>query len=91
MKMIEIFKFMYLTGYSVGAMYLVVQKIEIQRENAILVAIMPGTKEPKLTMNSFLHLLVEESKEFWSSVIIPCPSHPLKIYLYCTKVLSTQC
>lgn len=29
-------------------------------------------------MNSFLYPLVQELKEFWSGVIIPCPTHPLK-------------
>lgn len=44
----------------------------------ILVAIIPGPKEPKQTMNSFLYQLVQELKELWSGFIIHCPSHPLK-------------
>ena len=39
---------------------------------------MPGPREPQLTMNSFLHPLMQELKELWAGVIISCPSHPLK-------------
>lgn len=70
------------TEYSVGAIYLIIQNlpraVRYKRENIILVGLIPGPKEPKLTMNSYLKPLVEELKQLWSGVFIPCPSHPLK-------------
>ena len=80
--------------YSVGVIYLVVnnlpRQIRYRRENVIIVAIIPGQKEPKLTMNSFLQPLVDELQEFWSGVLVTCSKHPLKSLLiraaliYCT-------
>ena len=62
--------------------YLVVQNLHrsmrYKKENCILVGLIPGPKEPKLTTNSFLQPLVQELKELWQGVTIPCPSHPLK-------------
>lgn len=53
-----------------------------KRENVILIGLMPGPKEPQVTMNSFLQPLVQELNEFWTGVVISCPSHPLKnIYI----------
>ena len=73
---------MYCTGYSVGAIYLVVQnlprQIRYKMENIILVGVIPGPKEPKLTMNSYLYPLVQEMKEFWLGVSIPSQATPLK-------------
>ena len=57
------------TQYSVGAMYLTIQilsrEIRCKEENVILVGVLPGTSEPKLTMNSYLCPLVEEFKQGW--------------------------
>lgn len=39
---------------------------------------MPGPKESKYTINSFLQPMVQELKQLWSGVTIPCTSHPLK-------------
>lgn len=55
--------------YSVGAIYLTIQNLPREEcyklENILLVGIMPGPCEPKLTMNSFLAPLVLELKEAW--------------------------
>ena len=55
--------------YSVGAIYLVIQNlprnVRYKKENIILVGIIPGPKEPKGSVNSFLRPLIEELKEFW--------------------------
>ena len=77
--------FVYCTGYSVGAIYLVVQnlprQIRYKMENIILVGVIPGPKEPKLTMNSYLYPLVQEMKELWLGVNIPCAATPFKSVL----------
>lgn len=56
--------------YSVGAIYLSVQNLPREErykpENIILVGIIPGPKEPKLTINSFLTPLVFDLKEAWT-------------------------
>ena len=46
----------------------------IKQENVILVGIIPGPKEPQLTINSYLEPLVDELKEFWSCVNVVLPS-----------------
>ena len=44
----------------------------------IHIGLIPGAKEPKLTVNSFLNPLVDELKELWSGVAFKCPNLPLK-------------
>jgi len=55
--------------YSVGVIYLTVQNLpredRYKLENILLVDIIPGPSEPKLTINSFLAPLVLELKEAW--------------------------
>ena len=57
------------------------RQVRYKRENTIIVGIIPGPKEPKLTMNLFLQPLVDEFKEFWKGVVIDCNKHPLKSLL----------
>ena len=63
---------------SVGAIYLCIanlpRSLRYKQENIILVGIIPGPKEPKLTINSYLEPLVDELKEFWSGVNLTLPS-----------------
>jgi len=55
--------------YSVGAIYLTIQNLprdqRYKPENIIIVGILPGPKEPKKTINSFLTPLVMELNECW--------------------------
>jgi len=51
--------------------------------------LIPGPKEPKLTVNSFLYPLVEELKELWFGVMFECPYHPLKNV--CVRAALTCC
>ena len=57
------------TQASVGVIYLTVlnlpHSIRYKRENIILIGIIPGPKEPKGHINSFLKPLVEELIELW--------------------------
>ena len=54
------------TKYSVGVLYLVILNLprdqRYKMENIIIVGVIPGPKEPKLTMNSFIGPLVQELK-----------------------------
>ena len=52
-----------------------------KKENIIILGILPGPTEPKLTMNSFLQPLVDDLQEFWTGVFISCSKHPLKSLL----------
>jgi len=58
------------TIYSVGVIYLVIL------ENIIIVGIIPGPKEPKLTMNSFIGPLVNELNSAFKGWHIPT-NHPV--------------
>lgn len=55
--------------YSVGAIYLAIQNLpreeRYKEENIILVGVLPGPSEPKLTVNSYLAPLVRDLKEAW--------------------------
>ena len=54
--------------YSVGAMYLSVMNLpreyRFKPENILLVGLIPGPKEPRITINQFLSSLVNELLEF---------------------------
>ena len=58
--------------YSVGVMYMTVnnlpRSLRYKQENVIIVGIIPGPTEPKLTMNSFLRPLVTDLQKFWRGV-----------------------
>ena len=72
----------YHIDYSVGVIYLVIQNLprnlRYRKENIILIGLIPGPREPKLSINSFLHPLVAELKELWSGVQFECPHNPLR-------------
>lgn len=63
------------TQYSVGALYLVVLNLPRQErykiENIILIGIIPGPKEPKLTVNSYIAPLVQELNDAYKGWTIP--------------------
>ncbi|XP_065892610.1 uncharacterized protein [Dysidea avara] len=67
------------TQYSVGVIYLSLnnlpRSIRYKRENIIIVGIIPGPKEPKLTMNAYLMPLVQDLEEFWIGVNIKCNNY----------------
>ena len=61
--------------YSVGVMYLTVMNlpyhIRFKREFVIQLGIIPGPKEPKRTINSYLQPLVGELLDLWRGVPMP--------------------
>ena len=63
------------TKYSVGVLYLVVLNLprdqRYKMENVILCGIIPGPKEPKLTMNSYIGPLVKELNNAYRGWKIP--------------------
>ena len=58
--------------YSVGAIYLSVlnlsRTLRYKLKNICLIGIIPGPKEPKLTVNSYLSPLIQDLKEFWIGI-----------------------
>ena len=58
--------------YSVGAIYLTImnlpRQIRFKQENVLLIGLIPGPKEPKLSINSFLKPLVSELLDFFDGV-----------------------
>ena len=60
--------------YSVGAIYLVTlnfpRHLRYRKENMILVGIIPGPNEPKLTLNSYLEPLVLDMIKLWKGIDI---------------------
>ena len=60
--------------YSIGVIYMVIlnllREIQYKRENVILVSLIPGPKEPPLTINSYIYPLVSELLELWYGVIM---------------------
>ena len=64
--------------YSMGAIYIAVQNLPREErynsENIILTGVIPGPREPKKTMNSYLRPLVDELKILWDGVVMNCAS-----------------
>ena len=58
--------------YSVGVVFLTIMNLpralRYHQENVILADILPGPREPHLTMNSYLEPLVDELLHFWNGV-----------------------
>ena len=81
--------------YSVGAIYLTVQNLprseRYKLDNVILCGIIPGPKEPKKTINSYLSHLVAELKEFWHGIEIPMPHSIFKRALVKVALVGVSC
>ncbi|XP_065892408.1 uncharacterized protein [Dysidea avara] len=58
------------------------RSIRYKRENVLIVGIIPGPREPKLTMNSYLMPLVQDLERFWAGVTIRCENYiPSTLYI----------
>lgn len=61
--------------YSVGALYNIMVILNLPREerykleNIILIAVIPGPKEPKKNVNSYLAPLVQELLDLWDGMV----------------------
>ena len=86
---------MFTLEYSVGVIYLSLnnlpRSLRYRRENIIIVGIIPGQSEPKLTMNSFIMPLVQELKEFWTGVAISCDNYILNTICIQAAVICCAC
>ena len=62
------------TTHSTGVIYMCVQNLprneRFLSENIILIGVIPGPKEPKLTINAFLESLVKEFQHLWEGVVM---------------------
>ena len=60
------------TTYSVGTIYITILNlprfIRYKKENVILIGIIPGPREPKKHLNTFLQPLVDELQQFWNGI-----------------------
>ena len=83
------------TRYSVGAIYLVVLNLpredRYKMENVVLVGIIPGPKEPKLTLNSYLAPLVLELGEAYNGWNIPVKHTQFKAVSVCACLGCVTC
>lgn len=76
--------------YSVGAIYTSIlnfpRRLRYQKENMILVGIIPGPNEPSLHINSFLEPLVEDLQQLWKGVDMTTPDgvKTIRAALLCT-------
>ena len=76
--------------YLVGAIYISILKfpknLRYQKENMILVGIIPGPNEPSLHINSFLEPLVEDLQQLWKVVEMTTPEgfKTIRAALLCT-------
>ena len=77
--------------YSVGVLYLVIANLprseRYKIENVIIVGMLPGPKEPKKHMNSYLKPLVDELLEFWKGTYLSAPGVfvPIRCALLCVS------
>lgn len=60
--------------HSIGVIYMVVMNLPREQrfklENVIVVGIIPGPKEPKLHLNTFLQPLIDELVDLWDGVLL---------------------
>ena len=82
--------FKHVKGYSIGAIYCIIlnllHSIWYQRENVLLIGLIPGPKEPDHDINTLLDPFVEELNSFWEGVEILCNygcRRPFKAALLC--------
>ena len=77
--------------YSVGVIYLVVANLprseRYKIENVIIAGIVPGPKEPRKHMNSYLKPLVDELLELWMGTYVTGPGIfvPIRCALLCVS------
>ena len=77
------------TEYSLGVMYLVLLNLprseRFKWENVVVLGIIPGPKEPSLTINTYLKPIVDELLQFWSGVVLKEQENPAlyKLALLC--------
>ena len=75
--------------YSVGVLYLVVANLprseRYKIDNVIIVGVLPGPKEPRKHMNSYLKPLVDELLELWTGTYFTAPGVfvPVRCALLC--------
>ena len=64
--------------YATGAIYMAIQNLprdeRYNRENVMLIGVIPGPREPKKEMNSYLRPLVKELNQLWDGVMMQCAS-----------------
>ena len=65
--------------------------LRYKRENIVIVGIIQGPKEPKLTINSCLMPLVQDLEEFWAGVNIHCSNYVLDILCIWAAVICCAC
>lgn len=81
--------------YSVGVIYMVLLNLPrdeiFKEENIIIVGVIPGPKEPKLTMNSYLRPLVAELNILWSQGIHVKPHGSKTTCLFRAALICVAC
>ena len=69
--------------YAVGVIYLVIlnlpREVRYKRENVILAGLIPGPKEPPLTVNSYITSLVSELLRLWDGINVTIEDNQLKL------------
>ena len=64
---------------------------DTRSKNVILVGIIPGPKQPKENINSYLSHFVEELKEFWHGIDIALPCSPTRRALVKVALTGMSC
>jgi hypothetical protein len=81
--------------YSVGALYMVLMNLprdqRFKAENVMLVGIIPGPHEPKLTINSYLKPLVTELNILWKDGIQVEPPGSRRAKVFHAALLCVGC
>jgi len=82
------------TEYSVGVIYLVIlnlpHSIRFKRENVILMGVIPGPREPSLSVNSYLSPLVSDLLDLWKGVQLKQPGTDITAIFRCV-LLGVAC
>ena len=80
--------------YAVGVIFLVVlnlpRSIRFKRENVILYGIIPGPKEPSLTINTYLSPMISELLDLWTGIELSVLGSSVKQKFRCA-LLGVSC
>ena len=82
-------------NYSVGVLYMVILNLpreeRYKMENIVLISIIPGPKEPKQTINSFLAPLIGELHDLWNGVSVTIGTSPKRTVMVRLAVMCIAC
>ena len=72
------------TQFSVGVLYFAIENlprdIRFERENILVVGIIPGPSEPKMCINTYLKPIIDDLQKLWRGVVVNIKGHQFVLH-----------